>query len=98
MLTESCDALVAFMKSNGFESISFVDTPDGIGFDPGIYYDDNVEDFLSKGENYEDYWDVLVQATFDALAVLHVRHPYRRLDGTFYLKDGSLDFAGSAPE
>ncbi|QPN65588.1 hypothetical protein [Synechococcus sp. CBW1006] len=82
------------MKTNNLEQISFLDTPDGINHEPGIYFDDKVDDII-WGDGVGDGWDDLVQSTFDALAVLHAQHPYKRLDGTFCLTEDGLKFSSS---
>ena len=89
--------MIDFMKTNHLEEVSFIDTPDGINHDPGIYFDDKVGDLMPNGdsEEFDEFWDNLVSATFDALRVLHTQHPYRRLDGTFCLKENSLKFVPS---
>ena len=89
--------MVDFMKNNHLEQISFVDTPDGINHDPGLYFDDEVDSLMPDGDSdeFDEFWDNLVAATFDALRVLHTQHPYKRLDGTFYLKENDLKFVSS---
>ena len=44
--------------------------------------------FLHDGDSdeFDEFWDNLISATFDALLVLYTHHPYRRFDGTFFLK------------
>ena len=74
---------------------SFIDTPDGINHDPGLYFDEKVDDIIWGEDRDGDGWDDLVAATFDALRVLHIQHPYRRLDRTFYLKEDVINFFSS---
>ena len=59
------------MKTNNLEQISLIDTPDGINHDPGIYFDDKVDDIIWFSGDDGDGWDDLVAATFDALGALH---------------------------
>ena len=89
--------MIDFMKFNHLEEFSFIDTPDGINHDPGLYFDEKVDALMPDGDSdeFDEFWDNLVSATFDALGVLHAQHPYRRLDGTFYLKDDVLNFVPS---
>ena len=48
-----------------------------------------------ESDEFDEFWDDLVSATFDALGALHAQHPYKRLDGTFYLKENGLKFVSS---
>ena len=89
--------MVDFMKTNHLEEVSFIDTPDGINHDPGLYFDEKVDALMPDGDSdeFDEFWDNLVSATFDALRALHTQHPYRRLDGTFCLKENGLKFVSS---
>ena len=51
--------------------------------------------FNVNSDEFDEFWDNLVSATFDSLRVLHTQHPYRRLDGTFCLKENGLKFVSS---
>ena len=77
--------MVDFMKVHHLEKVSFVDTPDGINHDSGLYFDEKVVALMPdcESDEFHEFWDNLVAATFDALRVLHAQHPCRRLDGTF---------------
>ena len=86
--------MVDFMKTNHLEEVSFIDTPDGINHDPGLYFDEKVDALMPDGDS-DEFWDNLVSATFDALRVLHTQHPCRRLDGTFCLNNRSAAFNAS---
>jgi hypothetical protein len=92
MTASTCNDLISFMETNRLDHLDIIDTPDGINHDPGIYFDYEGECVFPEGDEGDDMADDLVGYTFEALGVLHKQHPYKRLDGTFYLKEGQLNF------
>jgi hypothetical protein len=93
MLNQSCESLIAIMRKNEINSFSFIDNPDGVGGeDVGTYFDDSINKIILDGDEFDEFWDDLIPALFDALGVLHQNHPYKRLDGTFTLSGDCLSF------